>query len=129
MVVLSFVLPPPPQVTHDRQRGLVVFLRVYAGTLHAKEPLQNSTRDVKERPLQLLEVRADELAPVERVGSGHTVAAVGLKGTYTGDTLVAYKVGRCLSQPVKGGGVGASFCFVRFLPFFLPSFLPSVDVH
>lgn len=79
-------------MTHDRQRGLVVFLRVYAGTLHAKEPLQNSTRDARERPLQLLEVRADDLTPVERVGAGQTVAAVGLKETYTGDTLVAFKV-------------------------------------
>lgn len=80
------------QVTHDRQRGLIVFLRVYSGTLHGKEPLHNSTRNAKERPLQLLEVRADDLTPVERAGSGQTVAAVGLKETYTGDTLVAYKV-------------------------------------
>lgn len=87
---------PPPfnQVTHNRQRGLIVFLRVYAGTLHAKETLQNSTRDARERPLQLLEVRADDLTPVDRVGAGHTVAAVGLKETYTGDTLVAFKVRR-----------------------------------
>ncbi len=79
------------KVTHDRQRGLIVFLRIYSGTLHAKEHLQNSTREVKERPLQLLEVRADDLTPVESVGAGHTVAAIGLKGTYTGDTLVTYK--------------------------------------
>lgn len=46
----------PPQVVHDRQRGLLVFLRVYSGQLHAKDLLYNSTRDHKERPLQLLEV-------------------------------------------------------------------------
>ena len=45
------------QVTHDRQRGLITFLRIYSGTLHAKENLQNCTRGLKERPLQLLEVR------------------------------------------------------------------------
>jgi len=33
------------------------------------------------------------LLPVAEVGSGHTIAAVGLKDTFTGDTLVAYKVG------------------------------------
>ena len=54
----SFLLPETdPQVTHDRQRGLVVFLRIYSGTLYAKENLHNATRDCKERPLQLLEVR------------------------------------------------------------------------
>jgi len=79
------------KVTHDRQRGLIVFLRLYSGTLHAKENLQNSTRDIRERPLQLLEVRADDLSPIDKVGSGHIVAVVGLKNTYTGDTLVAYK--------------------------------------
>lgn len=79
------------KVTHDRQRGLVVFLRLYSGTLYAKENIQNSTRDIRERPLQLLEVRADDLSPVDKVGAGHTIAVVGLKNTYTGDTLVAYK--------------------------------------
>lgn len=44
----------PPQVVHDRQRGLLVFLRVYSGQLHAKDLLYNSTRDHKQRPLQLL---------------------------------------------------------------------------
>lgn len=37
-------------------------------------------------------MRADDLLPVEGVGSGQTIAAVGLKETYTGDTLVATKV-------------------------------------
>lgn len=95
LILLHACYPSNPfQVTYDRQRGLIVFLRVYSGTLHAKETLQNSTRDARERPLQLLEVRADDLTPVERVGAGHTVAAVGLKETYTGDTLVAFKVRR-----------------------------------
>jgi len=79
------------KVTHHPQRGLIVYCRVYSGTLHAKENLQNSTRDVRERPLRLMEVRAGDLSPVERVGAGQIVAVIGLKGTFTGDTLVAYK--------------------------------------
>lgn len=39
---------------------------------------------------------------VESVGSGQTVAAVGLKHVHTGDTLVAFKVG--LRGGLKGGG-------------------------
>lgn len=61
--------PPPPlfppappcnagtpweKVTHDRQRGLLSFFRVYSGTLEAKQPLYNSTRGEEERPLQVL---------------------------------------------------------------------------
>lgn len=51
----SYTEPPAKKkVTHDRQRGLLSFFRVYSGTLEAKQPLYNSTRGEEERPLQVL---------------------------------------------------------------------------
>lgn len=41
------------QVTHDKQRGLLSFFRVYSGALEAKVPVYNSTRGAEERPLQV----------------------------------------------------------------------------
>lgn len=80
------------KVQHDRQRGLVVFFRVYSGVLHAKSQLINTSRaGIKERVLRLMHVAADDEEAVESISAGHIGAAVGLKHTYTGDTLVSAK--------------------------------------
>lgn len=79
------------KVKHDRQRGLVVFFRVYSGVLHAKAQLVNTTRQAKERITRLMRVAADDSDEVELISAGNIGAAVGLKNTYTGDTLVAAK--------------------------------------
>ncbi|RLN98080.1 hypothetical protein BBJ28_00011625 [Nothophytophthora sp. Chile5] len=86
LVALAF------KVQHDRQRGLVVFFRVYSGVLHAKTQLLNASRDgVKERMTRLMRVAADDQDAVESISAGHIGAAVGLKHTFTGDTLVSAK--------------------------------------
>ncbi|CAK4146429.1 unnamed protein product [Aphanomyces euteiches] len=77
------------KVKHDRQRGPIVFFRVYSGTLHAKAQLFNTTRQAKERLTRLLLVAADDADEVEEIRAGNIGAAVGLKNTFTGDTLVA----------------------------------------
>ncbi|ETV77070.1 translation elongation factor G, variant 1 [Aphanomyces astaci] len=77
------------KVKHDRQRGPIVFFRVYSGTLHAKAQLLNTTRNTKERLTRLMLVAADDSDEVDQIQAGHIGAAVGLKHTFTGDTLVA----------------------------------------
>lgn len=77
------------KVSHDSRRGLLVFLRVYSGILTAKQALYNSNNKAPERPLQLLQVQANEYKSVDSVGPGQVAAAVGLSHTYTGDTLTA----------------------------------------
>jgi elongation factor G len=80
------------KVQHDRQRGLVVFFRVYSGLLNAKSQLVNASRGgTKERLTRLMHVSADDQEAVESISAGHIGAAVGLKHTYTGDTLVSAK--------------------------------------
>ncbi|KAG7388188.1 G elongation factor, mitochondrial 2 [Phytophthora pseudosyringae] len=80
------------KVQHDRQRGLVVFFRVYSGVLNAKSQLINSSRGgTKERLTRLMHVAADDQEAVEFISAGHIGAAVGLKHTFTGDTLVSAK--------------------------------------
>ncbi|OWZ15294.1 Translation elongation factor G [Phytophthora megakarya] len=80
------------KVQHDRQRGLVVFFRVYSGVLNAKSQLLNASRGgTKERLTRLMHVTADDQEAVESISAGHIGAAVGLKHTFTGDTLVSAK--------------------------------------
>lgn len=79
------------KVKHDRQRGLVVFFRVYSGVLHAKSQLFNTSRQQKERITRLMLVAADDSDEVAEISAGNIGAAVGLKNTFTGDTIVASK--------------------------------------
>ncbi|RHY10066.1 hypothetical protein DYB25_003680 [Aphanomyces astaci] len=69
------------KVKHDRQRGPIVFFRVYSGTLHAKAQLLNTTRNTKERLTRLMLVAADDSDEVDQIQAGHIGAAVGLKHT------------------------------------------------
>ncbi|CAM9532689.1 unnamed protein product [Chrysoparadoxa australica] len=82
LVALAF------KVSHDQQRGPLVYFRVYGGELKPKQYIYNTTRGLKERPLQLLQVHGDALELLEGVNAGQVAAAVGLKETFTGDTLV-----------------------------------------
>ncbi|KAJ0396493.1 hypothetical protein ATCC90586_002811 [Pythium insidiosum] len=79
------------KVKHDRQRGLVVFFRVYSGVLQNKAQLFNTSRDAKERITRLMLVNADDADEVDAISAGNIGAAVGLKHTFTGDTIVAAK--------------------------------------
>ncbi|KAJ2665278.1 Ribosome-releasing factor 2, mitochondrial [Coemansia sp. RSA 1200] len=77
------------KVIVDPQRGPMVFVRVYSGTLAARATLVNGTRGgVKERALKLLRMYADEPEEIGECVSGHICVVLGLKHTRTGDTLL-----------------------------------------
>ena len=82
------------KVQHDPQRGDVVFVRVYSGTLKPKDRLINTTMassnvasSASERVNRLLRVSADNVEEIESIEAGHIGAVVGLKVTRSGDTL------------------------------------------
>lgn len=79
------------KVTYDEARGPIVFVRNFGGPLYAKTALFNSSKQFRERPNQILEVNADDLDNISCIGKGNVGCIVGLKGTYTGDTLVVDK--------------------------------------
>lgn len=76
------------KVLHDPHRGPLVFLRVYSGVLRVKDAIQNVTRDRKERITKLLQMHANKTHEIEEVSAGNIAAAVGLRFTTTGDTVV-----------------------------------------
>ena len=75
------------KIMTDPYVGKLCFFRVYSGTLTAGSSVLNSTKDNRERVGRILQMHANDRKDIDIVYSGDIAAAVGLKGTTTGDTL------------------------------------------
>jgi elongation factor G len=75
------------KIATDPFVGHLAFFRVYSGTLKAGSYVLNSAKGKKERVGRALEMHANHREEVEEVYAGDIGAIVGLKDTYTGDTL------------------------------------------
>jgi len=75
------------KIATDPFVGKLIFFRVYSGVLKSGSYILNSTKDSKERIGRLLQMHADKREEIEDVYAGDIAAAVGLKGTITGDTI------------------------------------------
>ncbi|MEB3213651.1 MAG: elongation factor G [Leptolyngbyaceae bacterium] len=67
--------------------GRLTFIRVYSGVLTKGSYILNSTKDQKERISRLIILKADERTEVDELRAGDLGAVLGLKNTFTGDTL------------------------------------------
>jgi elongation factor G len=67
--------------------GRLTFIRVYSGVVKKGSYLLNSTKGKKERISRLIVLKADERIEVDELRAGDLGAALGLKDTFTGDTL------------------------------------------
>jgi len=75
------------KIVSDPFIGRLVYIRVYSGRARTGHQIYNSTREHKERLGRLLRMHANRREEISEVGCGQIVAAVGLKDTFTGDTL------------------------------------------
>jgi elongation factor G len=75
------------KIMSDPHVGKLTYFRVYSGTLESGSYVYNSTKDRKERIGRILQMHANHREDKDAVFSGDIVAAIGLKGTTTGDTL------------------------------------------
>ena len=75
------------KVATDPFVGRLVFLRVYSGTVKSGASVVNVTKDHRERMGRLLLMHANRREELEEVTAGNICAAVGLKNTFTGDTI------------------------------------------
>jgi elongation factor G len=75
------------KVVSDPFVGRLVYLRMYSGTVSAGAQIFNSTRCEKERIGRLLIMHANRHEEIQDAESGSIVATMGLKNTFTGDTL------------------------------------------
>ncbi len=75
------------KIMTDPYVGQLAFFRVYSGTLSSGSYVYNATRGNRERIGRLLRMHANKREEIKEVCAGDIAAAVGLKGTRTGDTL------------------------------------------
>ena len=67
--------------------GTITYIRVYSGVLNSGTQVFNPLKNSSERVGRLLKMHADKREEITAVGAGDIAAAVGLKDTYTGETL------------------------------------------
>jgi elongation factor G len=75
------------KIATDPFVGHLAFFRVYSGTLKAGSYVLNSAKGKKERVGRALEMHANHREEISEIYAGDIGAIVGLKDTYTGDTL------------------------------------------
>ncbi|MCI0629467.1 MAG: GTP-binding protein, partial [Phycisphaerales bacterium] len=67
--------------------GDLTYIRVYSGTLEKGSRVLNPVNGKKENISRLFEMHAKDRDPLEATGAGNIVAVIGVKHSYTGDTL------------------------------------------
>jgi elongation factor G len=75
------------KIAADPFVGKLAFFRVYSGTLKSGSYVLNTAKGRKERIGRILQMHANHREEIEQVYAGDIAAAVGLKETFTGDTL------------------------------------------
>ena len=75
------------KIAADPFVGKLAFFRVYSGTLKAGTYVSTPSKGSKERIGRILQMHANHREDIEQVYAGDIAAAVGLKDTFTGDTL------------------------------------------
>ncbi|KAK3068687.1 Ribosome-releasing factor 2, mitochondrial [Teratosphaeriaceae sp. CCFEE 6253] len=111
------------KVVSDPKRGVLVYLRVYSGTLNSNASLWNTNLQTSERAQRLLKMFANDAVDVETIGTGQIGVIPGLKLARTGDTLVSY-IG---ANPKTGPPAPVSTLQLRPIEVPPPVFFVSVE--
>ena len=88
------------KVMTDPFVGRLTFFRVYQGTATSGSYVRNTTKGVKERLGRIMQMHANHREEIKEVYAGDIAAAIGFKGTTTGDTLASEKSDLILEKMV-----------------------------
>ena len=75
------------KIVSDPFVGRLSYMRVYSGSLTKGASTENSTKNKQERVGRLLRMHANHREDIDEIRAGDICAAVGLRNTFTGDTL------------------------------------------
>jgi elongation factor G len=75
------------KIQADPHVGKLAYVRVYSGILESGSYALNSSKGDRERIGRLLKMHANHREEVQSVGAGDICAIIGLKSSFTGDTL------------------------------------------
>ena len=77
------------KVVHDPRRGVLVYIRVYSGSIHQGNMLFNTNLQIFEKAPKLLKMYASESVDIPEISTGQIGVIPGLKFARTGDTLIS----------------------------------------
>ena len=75
------------KIMTDPYVGKLAYFRVYSGTMKSGSYVLNATKGKKERVGRILQMHANKRQELDMVYAGDIAAAIGFKGTTTGDTI------------------------------------------
>ncbi|MCM8808627.1 MAG: elongation factor G [Candidatus Omnitrophica bacterium] len=75
------------KIYNDIHLGKIFYVRVYSGKIKRGDTVLNSSRSKKEKILKILEIHANKYFNKDEAIAGDIVGIIGLKNTYTGDTI------------------------------------------
>ncbi|KAF2220171.1 elongation factor G [Elsinoe ampelina] len=78
------------KVVNDSKRGVLVYVRVYSGTIGRNAQLFNTSLGSTERAQRLLRMYANDAVDQDSIQAGQIGVIPGLKFARTGDTLISY---------------------------------------
>jgi len=80
------------KIVTDPYVGRLAYFRVYSGTISQGQMVTNSTKSRRERIGRLIRMYADRREDITEVRAGDIAAVLGLKDSFTGDTLCDNKL-------------------------------------
>ncbi len=75
------------KIVTDPYVGRLAYFRVYSGKIKARRAVRNTNKNIKERIGRLLRMYANHREEIDEVLAGDIGATLGLKNTFTGETL------------------------------------------
>ncbi|KAF2025376.1 P-loop containing nucleoside triphosphate hydrolase protein [Setomelanomma holmii] len=90
------------KVVNDNKRGVLVYVRVYSGSIDRGATLFNTNLGLAGRAPRLLKMYANDAVEVDSIAAGQIGVITGLKHARTGDTLIVYRGLQMKGSPPAG---------------------------
>ncbi len=75
------------KIVTDPYVGRLAYIRIYSGEIEQGSTVSNSSKGKRERIGRLIRMYADRREDITKAGAGDIAAVLGLKNSFTGDTL------------------------------------------
>ena len=113
------------KVVNDSRRGVLVYVRVYFGSIDQNTVLFNTNLQVPERVQRVMKVYASDAVDVPSIPAGQIGVIPGMKSARTGDTLIYYRG----TNPKAGPPSPINTLQLRPIEVPPPVFFASIELH
>ncbi|CAG8975936.1 hypothetical protein HYALB_00007066 [Hymenoscyphus albidus] len=113
------------KVVNDPKRGVLVYIRVYSGSIKRNSNIWNTNLHVTERAQRLLQMQASDAVEIQHIPAGQIGVISGLKHARTGDTLISYSG----TNPKSGPPAPLNTLQLRPIDVPPPVFFAAIEPH